>query len=232
MTDTKEQKKVGDKKQQIELPTRVGRSKPICPKQTIKDMVLWQKEEQTWLKLGRIKDDLSFTSHHDPVRRITYVNEATEEKDVSVKSDNIDQYAVDRSFFLDLKKIEEDVKSNGYCMIHCPDYQERHKIYPQLSKHNSKWIFKSMINPKLAADLGMLKCPNCAKISPLHLCNYQHDTYDSGVDESWATCPECEETTYHTADDNFSPYVQSKNVIIVALEWKGKKYYNQQMNKE
>ena len=137
--------------------------------------------------------------------------------------------AVGGELKVDCKQIEQDIEANGFAFIHCSEYKTRCEIRTRLAVRDSRWIYKTMVNKALSGN-SIFKCLHCAKCSPDHTAKYTHFKSESGSgpDSSMTTCPKCNEVSHREGDDDFVLYFPDKNVLVVALEWKGKKYYRKQ----
>jgi len=76
----------------------------------------------------------------------------------------------------------------------------------------------------------MLRCAHCNHCAPEKFCNYSHWFYDSGPDESMFSCPACDETNFRAGDDDDRCAFPDKNVIVVALKWRGKRFYRKHLS--
>lgn len=131
---------------------------------------------------------------------------------------------VDRELKVDYKIIEQNIKNLGFAFVHCPEYKTRQEIRSRLVAHNPKWICKSMVNKEMPGN-SIFVCRHCKEGSPDHMTTYKHFDSPKGPDSSMSTCPKCRETNHRDGDDDFVLYYPDKNMLVVTLEWKGKKYY-------
>ena len=123
--------------------------------------------------------------------------------------------------------IENCLNNFEFAIIHCCDFEERHRIYKLIGEHNSEWKYKSMLLPHLDSTTSLYKCIYCKKISPEKFVKTSRWDYDNtGPGETSYNCPHCEETYNRDDMDSERVWFKAKNVIIVYKTWKGKKYYH------